>query len=109
MFSNILYDFGRWGVLWKTLIILALLSLVWPKIKNEAFLSYGILFYFILIFLFSFARIPYLSSWGDSSNRMLTHLVPIIIFFFALKFNLKWKDWNQLSDLLISSNTTNKN
>jgi hypothetical protein len=78
--------YGRWGITWFVFVILGLLALAWPKINHEKFLSYGIILFLILIYLFAFARNPYRLGFGDSANRMLTHIVPIIVFYFSLKF-----------------------
>jgi len=45
----------------------------------------GTLSFFGLILILGTMRIPYRVGWGDSANRMMLYILPIIFFYFLLK------------------------
>jgi hypothetical protein len=44
-----------------------------------------------------FPRNPYRPGWGDSGNRMLAHLVPLLFFYFLLVYG-RSREKSDLSD-----------
>ena len=78
---------GRWGATW--FLILSLMSFTFSRAKflEERLFSLGILFFFILLLLLAYLRIPYSIGWGDSANRIITHIVPITIMYVVVKYS----------------------
>ena len=76
---------GMWGGGFWILLIL-LITTVIKCVQGEAKLDHDfklhlLLFGFvILLLIFSFSRVPYRIGWGDSANRMLTHIYPFSIY-----------------------------
>jgi hypothetical protein len=75
-----------WGMTWFTMLLLALVSLTLPRIPHERLFALGIPAFFVLVFDFLLVRGGYRLGWGDSANRMLVHILPVIVFYFALKY-----------------------
>lgn len=68
---------GRWGLAWVTLAFAA--PLAWRlNAGSRALLALTVSFT-ALILLMGMARIPYRLGWGDSANRMFTHLWPLLV------------------------------
>jgi len=73
----------QWGALWPAFAVLGLGLLRLPALPHRAVLSWGALTYLAAMFLYSRgARI----GWGDSGNRALTHVVPLLFFFFVAAY-----------------------
>lgn len=85
----ILSGLNWWGVIWIA-VFLSLWSLRHIRdIPYHRILTYSIIGFFLLTWLLGFPRTPYRNGWGDSSNRMFTHVLPIILFYLSLKID-KW-------------------
>lgn len=71
---------GQWGATWWILIpATCALLLKAPPLRHEIAWLTMIFGYFLLIALLGFVReFPYRLGWGDSGNRMLVHLIPLI-------------------------------
>jgi len=76
---------GRWGITWLMFSLYLALSLAGPKVPWEEIFFYGIVSFFCLILAIVFFRKPYHTAWGDSGNRMLTHILPISILYVLMK------------------------
>jgi len=84
VFGN-LFATGKWQSYWYFVVFALAMSLLYKNIKNESYWTIFICTYVILIIAISIARIPYRIGWGDSANRMFTHLAPIITTYLLLK------------------------
>ena len=70
-----------WGGIWYALVLLWLLALRLPRLPLHQLFRTGPATYLLLIYLLAFVRVnPYRLGWGDSGNRMLTHVVAIGFF-----------------------------
>lgn len=84
IFMNML-GFGWWGITWLVISILYMISLKGPSLPYEGIFSYGIPSFFSLVVALSFFRVPYRLGWGDSANRMMVHILPIIALYLMMK------------------------
>jgi len=75
-----------WEGVWEAIIVLALLGLFAPAPPNRWVFVVGIPAYMALILLLVWKRTPYYNGMGDSASRMAIHLVPLALFYFALKY-----------------------
>jgi len=76
---------GRWGITWIIFILLLVFSLTQPRVPKEELFFYFISSFFSLLLAISYFRAPFRLGWGDSANRMLTHILPIIILYVLMK------------------------
>jgi len=81
-----LFFYGWWGATWLIISVLFLFALLQPSFQYERLFSFGIPTFFMLLLTLSFMRFPFHLGWGDSANRMMTHILPIIFFYFLLKY-----------------------
>jgi len=72
---------GRWGITWIIISLLLVFSLAQPRVPKEELFFYGISSFFSLLLVISYFHGPFRLGWGDSANRMLTHILPIIILY----------------------------
>jgi hypothetical protein len=77
--------YGRWGLTWLVFSQLLLVSILGPRLPWEKLFFYGIASFFILLLAIVYFRNPYRIGWYDSANRMLTHILPIVILYVLLK------------------------
>lgn len=67
----------QWGAFWPAFAVLGLGLLRLPALPHRSVLSWTALTYLAAMFLYARgAR----SGWGDSGNRSLTHVVPLLFF-----------------------------
>lgn len=78
--------YGWWGATWLIVIILFMIAFLQPSFPYERLFSFGIPAFFMLLLALGFMRIPFKLGWGDSANRIITHILPIIFFYFSLKY-----------------------
>ena len=72
-----------WGYTWP---ILVFAWLVLGFKKEDGFLDSSFLFYVLLLLCLGAIRfVPFRLGWGDSANRMMTHILPLLSFLIALK------------------------
>jgi hypothetical protein len=74
---------SSWGALWVSFALLGLLAPLLPRLPFHPIFSVGALVYLVGMFLYARGTHP---GWGDSGNRALTHLVPMLFFFFLLVY-----------------------
>jgi hypothetical protein len=72
---------GGWGITWRSMALLSLLAFFRPKFLHQEIFSTTAAAYVLLILVMAGARVPYRVSWWDSANRMLVHLLPIVLFY----------------------------
>jgi hypothetical protein len=78
--------YGWWGATWLVLLILFMFALLQPSFLYEKLFSFGIPAFFMLLLVLGGMRLPYHPGRGDSANRMITHILPVILFYFLLKY-----------------------
>lgn len=86
---NILRD-GGWGVTWIALVFLFIAALFMARFEQESlFITYILSFAFLFNSLNLF-RGGFRTGWGDSGNRMLVHIIFILVFYIFLKFKVQF-------------------
>ena len=69
---------GRWGATWWIMAFaFPLLIALSPGRHGRMFAAFFVAFSSVVI-LMGLARIPYRTGWGDSANRLFTHLLPVL-------------------------------
>lgn len=76
---------GGWGITWLIFGFLLVLSMAGPRLPWEEIFFVGISSFVALLLALVYFRNPYRLGWGDSANRMLTHILPIIILYVSMK------------------------
>jgi hypothetical protein len=74
---------SSWGALWVLFALLGLLAPLLPRLPFHQIFSVGALVYLAGMLLYAHGTHP---GWGDSGNRAVTHLVPMLFFFFLLVY-----------------------
>lgn len=81
------FTHGRWGVFWHVTWLLAFVAFVASTNKETRILLITCTIFLIGVVLLSLGREPYRVGWGDSANRMTTHIAGImwlaIVYFIA--------------------------
>ena len=85
-FNNLVTN-GFWGGTWYILIpALIIFSLLKGSMNEHLFIYWIILFVLILI-LINFQAYPiHYNNSGDSANRIMIHIVPVIYYYFLIKW-----------------------
>lgn len=78
-------DGGRWGATWLALGFAAILLDSRERLPNGEVLTFGIPAFLILLLDMGAARSPYRIGWGDSGNRIMTHVLPLALLYVALR------------------------
>jgi hypothetical protein len=71
---------GNWGAVWWVVIALAIIVPGRGQFPQRRVLTSIILSFFLIVHLLGLFRQPYHDRWFDSANRMLVHIVPVVIF-----------------------------
>jgi hypothetical protein len=83
--SNI-FDLA-WGGLWPAITLLGLGTLLLRSVPSSRLFIASAAAYILLIVLMGVFRIiPYQPTWQDSGNRMLIHVVPLLMFWLTLAY-----------------------
>ena len=83
---------GGWGAIWPTLLGLAVLLPLLPRLPNERLFAAGTLGLFLLVLALGFLRHPYYAGWTDSANRMFLQILPIFCLYILLKYCANLRD-----------------
>ena len=83
--SKNLFESGGWGITWLFFGFLFVLSLPGPRVPWEGLFVIGISSFLALLLALVYFRNPFRLGWGDSANRMLTHILPVIILYVLMK------------------------
>jgi hypothetical protein len=79
--------YGQWGVTWYVVLVGLILAFTQPRFKNEKFFVLILVIYFVLmISLGSIRNNSYHLGRFDSGNRMLTHILPLAVYYLVLKY-----------------------
>jgi len=82
---NILRD-GGWGATWIALFVLFVAALFMARFEQEFLFAYYILSFVLLFNSINLFRGGFRAGWGDSGNRMMVHLIFILVFYIFFKF-----------------------
>ncbi|MDA0323643.1 MAG: hypothetical protein O2923_13150 [Verrucomicrobia bacterium] len=85
-FTHNLVAHGLWGVAWIALIALLVLAVHTARIPHNRIFAIALPCFVLMLLCLAAARIPYRIGWGDSANRILTHLFPIVVFYLTMRF-----------------------
>lgn len=77
--------FEWWGTIWYFTLTFLLILRPRRKVPYTHLFTQWIIAFFLLTWLLGSQRTPYRIGWGDSSNRMFTHILPIILFHLQLR------------------------
>jgi hypothetical protein len=79
---------GEWNATWFALPGLFFLVIFQKKLQFDSlFTSSFMVFFLLLVDLAFFLSSPYRPSPYGSANRMLTHIIPLIVFYFLVRFS----------------------
>lgn len=84
--QNLFLRYG-WGVTWYITMALLVMAVFKDYLPYERLFTVNIACFFMLVIALAAMRIPYRFGWADSANRMMTHILPVIYFFFLIKFS----------------------
>ena len=76
---------GEWGMTWLVYWFLFVVSQAGPRFPQEDLFLYGVILFFALLLAIVYFRVPYRVGWGDSANRIWTHILPITILYVLMK------------------------
>ncbi len=91
---------GRWGSFWWTFgPLVILMAFFGPRLKREDIWLEVLWGGFLVVLLLGVIRSsPYRTGWGDSGNRMLIHLVPLVVTYTVFKVNACFKTGDEIVD-----------
>jgi len=75
-----------WGLTWVFIAAAYVLSLGLGRFRQEWVMSTVIVSFLLLTLLVSYGRNPYRFGWGDSGNRMMTHIAPIAVLYVFARY-----------------------
>jgi hypothetical protein len=86
---NLFFLIGFWGVIWYFYLVHLALARNQPPFEHERLFSIFIPCFFLLLLALVYFRLPanpFGYYWHDTSNRISTHIVPIILLYLAMKY-----------------------
>ncbi|MBN1120107.1 MAG: hypothetical protein JXJ17_03440 [Anaerolineae bacterium] len=86
-FLNLLFLISFWGVIWYFFLVQMILSGYQPSFEYERLFTVYILGFLLVLLAMAYFRVPYGYYWHDSSNRISTHIAPIILLYLAMKYS----------------------
>ncbi|MEO0561314.1 MAG: hypothetical protein AAF125_04335 [Chloroflexota bacterium] len=87
MFVNV-FVFGAifwWGMTWWVVALTPTLLRTQPKTAHAYRITQTTISYVLITWSLSFLREPYRITWPDSANRMLSHLLPVLVCYVVLR------------------------
>lgn len=82
--TNLLHS-GAWQGTWCLIAVLLTLTPVLPRLPSERLFTYGLAAALLLTFVMGGIK-NHRMAWGDSQNRMMTHLLPIFLLYLLMKY-----------------------
>lgn len=70
---------GRWGATWTVAFAVLALSLIAFRSRGLYLTMAFVGGFLLLVFFLGLFRPPYRIGWGDSANRIVTHLLPVLL------------------------------
>ena len=83
MVENVIRS-GQWGATLIGLLVLVVIAAFTLRIRFSALWFVPVLGFVPLIYAMAYFRKPYRVGWGDSANRMMTHILFLAVMFVAL-------------------------
>jgi hypothetical protein len=80
-----LFESGGWGITWLVFVFLLVILLPGPRVPWEGLFFFGISSFIAMLLALVYFRNPFRLGWGDSANRMLTHILPVIVLYVLMK------------------------
>lgn len=81
-----MFIFGNWYLFWVFFLFVSIFVGIYsPKTEHQKLYIYLIAIFFIQIVFLGALREPYHLNWSDSANRMLIHIIPIMLLFIIEK------------------------
>jgi hypothetical protein len=85
---------GQWGAIWYMVLAGLVLAFTQPSFKNEGFFVLILGIYLVLLIALGWLRINvYHLGREDSGNRMLTHILPLAVFYLVRKYTPGFMEW----------------
>lgn len=82
-----MFMYGSWGYTWVIVLMMVILTVVMNEFPESKYFLTCIIGYFLVMFiLFMFRPQPVRLGFGDSANRMLIHILPVLVFYLFSKF-----------------------
>jgi hypothetical protein len=78
--------FGLWSSLWVLLLVLCVFAPALPSVRSGSLFTHSLAIYLVAILALAAGRTPYREGCGDSGNRMLTHLAPVLLFYLQMRY-----------------------
>jgi hypothetical protein len=79
--------YGQWGVIWYVVLVGLILAFTQRRFKDESFLVLIMVIYFLLLIALGWLRTKvYHLGRFDSGNRMLTHILPLAVYYLMIKY-----------------------
>ncbi len=76
---------GAWGFFWYVVSPLVAATMVWGRVEADRLLNFGIVGFFVTLPLMAYLREgAYRVGSGDSGNRMLMHIVPLLVVYLVV-------------------------
>jgi hypothetical protein len=82
--------YGQWGVIWYVVLAGLILAFTQPRFKNESFFVLLLAIYFLFVIALGWLRTNvnvYHLGRFDSGNRMMTHILPLAVYYLVLKYS----------------------
>lgn len=86
LFINMLQLDGYWGITWLAVLLLYLI--MWGKTGyagRRSIISVVFVYFSMLFSIFCFREAPLRLGWGDSANRMLIPIIPLLFMDLAIR------------------------
>ncbi len=87
-----MFIWGGWGFFYIFIFMFFLLAYFQPDFTHERPVVYTIVIFYLLLLIMQVVNGAYrisgpdLNQWSGSGNRMSIHIVPLVIYYFVLKF-----------------------
>jgi hypothetical protein len=89
-----MFIWGGWGFFYVFIFLFFILAYFMPVFRHEKTLILVIFTFYVMLFIMEIGNGGYrvsggpLDKWSGSGNRMSIHIIPIIIYYFILKFGI---------------------
>jgi hypothetical protein len=83
MFDNVVWS-GQWGATLIGFAVLVVIAAFVLRVRYPALWYVPVLGYVPLVYVMAYFRKPYRIGWGDSANRMMTHILLLAVMFVAM-------------------------
>jgi hypothetical protein len=80
--------YGQWGIIWYVVMAGLILAFTQPRFKKESILVLILAIYFLFVLALGWLRtLVFHLGREDSGNRMLTHILPLAVYYLILKYS----------------------